>query len=109
MRIEIHGARSERIKAHVNTKMNGALDPYEGHIDRVEVRLGDVNAAKGGIDKDVLINIHVTRNTPVIVHERNGDMYAAVAQAADRAKTAVGRVMDRKYHRRHAVGWKGMA
>jgi len=95
MNIEMHGTLSSAIQEHVTDRVEAALGQHEHHIGRVMVRLEDLNGPKGGIDQRCHITIAIPKHTDVIIDERGEDAYATISHAADRAKNAVGRLLEK--------------
>lgn len=93
---------SEPIRAHVDACVAGALAhvPRLAHGARVGVWLSDLNGPRGGIDKACVIVVHVPQHETVRVEERDLDLYAAIARAAERVREAVERGAERRRSRR---------
>ncbi|MBM4320826.1 MAG: HPF/RaiA family ribosome-associated protein [Deltaproteobacteria bacterium] len=54
MRLEIRGLKmevTEALRTHIERRVHFALGRYAASIDRVDVRITDLNASRGGIDK----------------------------------------------------------
>jgi ribosome-associated translation inhibitor RaiA len=65
-------------------------------IDRVMVRLSDVNGPRGGEDKLCRIVVSMVPSGGLIAQATDCDMYAAIRRAADRAGAMVKRTRDRQ-------------
>jgi putative sigma-54 modulation protein len=106
MQLHIQAANfslTESITAHTEGHLAHALDQYARRIDRVVVMLRDLNGLKGGLDKEVDITIRTHRGGIVVIKEIQSDLYLAISHAADRVKTAVGRLTGRRLERRRSV------
>lgn len=84
------------LRAHVARSLQLALGRQWARIDRVVVRLSDVNADRGGEDKRCQVLIWLRAAPPVVVDERARDLRAAIDGALGRACQAVIRSAERK-------------
>lgn len=100
MKLELNGPFSPALQEHTIARIEAALGQHETFIDRVHVRLSDLNGPKGGVDQRCQLTIALHKQPEVIIDERGEDLYAVVSTAADRAKNAVGRTLDRLRERR---------
>lgn len=87
---------TDGIATHAQTRFEAALGQHDRWIQHVTVRLEDLNGPKGGMDKRCHASIRLKAGgADIEVEERQSDIYAAINVAADRAKVAVGRKIDR--------------
>jgi putative sigma-54 modulation protein len=111
MKIEIRGSTvpiSEALEEHILRKLDFALRRFADRLDRVVVRLVDLNGPKGGIDKRCRIAARLMSPVPsVIVEATDADAYMAVSQAAARLEERVARTLSKQRDRadpsRHAL------
>lgn len=62
----------------------------------LQVRLFDVNGARGGIDKGCLVTLHLSGERRVLVAtELDADLYRAIPAAFDKLRRAVGQTAHR--------------
>lgn len=94
MRVSICGLSfrlTDALVRHVEDCVEAALGSASGRIHQVTVRLDDTNGLRGGRDKRCRIILWL-RHTGVIVAEAiHEDLYAAVEQAAAKARSKVHR------------------
>ena len=81
---------------YVRRKLNIKLGKYEGSIERISVRLEDVNGPRGGVDQSCRIKV-VLRALPSVVFESRD---AALNAAVDAALAGVARAVRRTVQRR---------
>lgn len=79
----------------VDQRVEAALSRFKAHLGDVDVRLGDVNGPKGGIDKLCTLTITVRNGADVRIEEEAETIEAALTKAASRAKTVVGQRVDK--------------
>jgi ribosome hibernation promoting factor len=93
-------ALTDAIQSHVECRLEQALGVVHKWVRRVMVRLEDVNAGRGGVDKrcQIVVVLSGGRGTR-IVEELNADLYAAVDQAALRIRRSILRSLTRKVSR----------
>lgn len=85
---------------HVRRRLHFALGRFTNRVSRVRVRIADLNGPRGGVDTRCSIQVHLPRKSFVIVDELSSSVTSAVDVAADRAKRAVSRHIDRTLTRR---------
>jgi len=84
---------TEAILRHVESRVESALGFAAGHVVRATVRLDDVNGQNhGGPDKRCRIVAVLRRHGRTVTAEAvHADLYAAIDQAAHRAREAARR------------------
>lgn len=86
---------SHALSGHVKRRLGFALSSRDIHIQRVMVRLSDINGPRGGADKCCHIQVVLPQLPDVVIEDTEVDLYAAIDRAADRA----GRTVDRRLAR----------
>ena len=94
MQVQINSDNSvnvpEDLMSHVAADIEGALNRYSDQITRVEVHLGDVNAAKGGsTDKRCLIEARLAGRKPIAVDHQAGTFEHAIDGATGKMQRAI--------------------
>jgi ribosomal subunit interface protein len=106
MRIDIQ-ARSfsltEALREHVKRRLGYALSCRDEYIQRVIVRLSDINGPRGGDDKQCQIQVILKPLQDVVIQDTEADMYVAIDRAADRAGRTVGRRLSRQRDQMRSV------
>lgn len=82
---------SSELDAFVSTTMHQALDRHGEDVLSIDVFLKDVNGPKGGVDKQVIVRLHLRNRRQLAIETLDENLYAAVRRSAKRAKTAVRR------------------
>jgi ribosomal subunit interface protein len=99
MQIDIQ-ARSfpltEALKKYAEQKLISALHRCQDHLNRVVIRLSDINGPRGGEDKHCHVHVVLPGIPDVIIEDTEEDMYAAIDKAIDRAESAVVRKVERQ-------------
>ena len=98
MRLEISGNGirvTNYLRAYIERRLQFALGRFVNRIDRVRVRLVDVNGPRGGIDKACTVTVGLVRLKSVVVKDVDGDIAAAVDRAAGRVARGVRRALER--------------
>jgi ribosomal subunit interface protein len=99
MQFDIHAPKigtTESLSDHIERRMHAALGQFEHRISTVDVKIQDLTAGRGGVDKSCSVFVHLKRAGVVMAQEVQSDMYAAVSLAADKIKHAVGHKLDRR-------------
>jgi len=95
--IRVFGARlTEEKRTRLRQNLGKKFGKFRGAIERVSVRVKDVNGPTGGIDQLCRIKV-VLRNLPSVVFEKlDPSLDAAIKGALDGAERAVRRTLQRR-------------
>jgi putative sigma-54 modulation protein len=95
---------TDAIQRHVEHRVESTLGALSHRILKVTVRLEDVNALRGGVDKRCGVVVALRHNRTIVAEAVNVDMYAAVDAAVTRARHGVVRRLMRpaRLHRQLA-------
>jgi ribosomal subunit interface protein len=87
------------LKNHVERRARFALTCCDDHIQRVVIRLSDINGPRGGADKRCHLQVVLSGLPDVVTEDTEADLYVAIDRATDRA----GRTLLRKVDRRNTL------
>lgn len=87
---------TKALRSYVERRLHFALGTRDEQIQRVIVRLSDINGPRGGRDQHCHIQVVLPHLTDVIIEDTEEDMYQAIVRAFDRAGCAVGRRLARQ-------------
>ena len=97
---------TKALRMHIEKRLSFALSTRYDHINRIMVRLSDINGPRGGNDKRCQLHVVLPGQQDVVIEDTQPDLYAAIDRAADRAWHSVSRKLARlrayKRIRRHA-------
>lgn len=102
MQIDIqarHFTLTNALRSHTENRIRLALTCCDDHIQRVMVRLSDINGPRGGVDKHCHIQIVLAGLPDIVIEDTEADMYVAINRASDRA----GRTLVRKINRQQTL------
>ena len=85
---------------HIKRRLGFALSARDEHIQRVLVRLSDINGPRGGDDKHCHIQVKLSHLPDVVIEDTEADLYDAIDRAAERAGRTVGRRLTRQRDKR---------
>jgi hypothetical protein len=97
----------EALKAWIYERLGRQLGKFAPQIERIQVRFGDDNGPKGGLDKCCLVHIILSKLPPVVVEMRGETEREAFDLAAGRAERATRRNLERHgfstkhHHKKH--------
>ena len=94
-------ALDETHRDYLRRKLHRLLEKFGSAVERVSVRLEDVNGPRGGIDKRCQVKIVLKGLPSVYVDERDSSVQAAMDRALGRANRAVRQALQRRLHRRN--------
>ena len=82
------------LREHTHSRLGFALAHGAETIDRVTVRLSDINGPRGGADKRCHIHVAVAHQADVVIEDIQADLYVAIDRATDRAGRALARQIE---------------
>ena len=92
---------TRQLEQHIERRVRYAAHRFGSQIRSLRVHLSDVNGPKGGKDDiHCRLQAQLAPRGSVLIEERRGDPFAAVARAADRAGHAFSRASERLRSRR---------
>jgi ribosomal subunit interface protein len=100
---------TDALRSHVIRRLDSALSTREVYIQRVSVRLSDINGPRGGKDKRCHIQVVMPQLPDVVIEDTDEDMYNAIDGAADRAGRTVGRRLSRQRDSSRVNGQRELA
>ena len=88
---------TDALFSYAQRRLLFAMSYCGGHINRVVIRLSDVNGPRGGADKRCHIQVVLSGIPDVVVQDTEVNLYDAIDRAIDRAKRTVVRKVDRQF------------
>lgn len=83
------------LRAFIQRRLRFALGRFQERVQRVTVRLADINGPRGGVDKRCQMLLRVAGLPDIVVADTEMDVHAAIARACDRASRTLGRYLRR--------------
>ena len=83
-------------RSHLKRRLATKLGKCAPSIERVSIRVGDVNGPRGGVDQVCRISVALIRLPPVVVEARDASLEAAIDDAITRTERAVRRSVQRR-------------
>jgi len=87
------------LRSHAERRLRFALTCCDDYIQRVVMRLSDINGPRGGTDKRCHLQVVLAGLPDVVVEDIEADLYVAIDRATDR----VGRTLVRRIDRQQAL------
>ena len=88
---------SDSLRDHVARKLGLATRRFVGRVERVVVRLVDLNGPRGGVDKRCRMTVRLAESgASFVVEGTDDDPYTAVTLAAARVDERISRVASRR-------------
>jgi putative sigma-54 modulation protein len=87
----LDGGVDDALHAWVHERLGRQLGKYGTLIERIDVRFGDENGPKGGIDRCCMVHVILSSLPPVVIEMRAGEDREAFDLAAGRAERAIKR------------------
>ena len=98
---------TEALTSHIRYRLGTALNKLEDQIQRVRVRLSDINGPRGGEDKQCQLQVVMDQLPDIIIEDIESDMYFAIDRAAERAGRTVGRRVARQRSLSRSMPYSG--
>ena len=96
--------RTAAIDAFVRNQLGLAMDRFADSILSIDAFMKDINGPKGGVDKQVVLRMHMRNGQQIAINTVKDDLYAAVCVAAKRAK----RLARRNIRKAHRIERRGL-
>ena len=107
MQIDIQARQfplTDALRSHAERRLRVALTCCDDHIQRVVMRLSDINGPRGGEDKRCHLQVVLTGLPDVVVEDTEANLYIAIDRATDRARRTVVRRLARQRDTARASG-----
>ena len=98
MHIEIQArdfALTDALASYIERRMHFVLSSRFDQIQRIHVRLMDINGPRGGADKRCQVLLSLPGLQDIVIEDTETDLYVAI----DRATTRAGRTLNRRLAR----------
>ncbi|MFK5986021.1 MAG: HPF/RaiA family ribosome-associated protein [Pseudomonadota bacterium] len=92
-----HFSLTDALRDYAERRLGFSMSCSSNHIQRVVMRLSDINGPRGGKDKCCRLQIVLDGLPDVVVEDIEMDLYTAIDRATDRAGRTVIRKIDRKH------------
>ena len=73
------------LNSFINKQAAKSMNACSTQVDRLVVRLKDLNGPKGGNDKECSVEVKLTNHAPIVVRKRSSDAYASIRKALGQA------------------------
>jgi ribosomal subunit interface protein len=100
---------TDALRNYIERRLGFALSSRDDYIQRVLVRLSDINGPRGGADKCCHIQVVLTRYPDVVIKDTEMDIYTAIDRAAHRARRTLARQLARERDKDRSPGLNDMS
>ena len=90
---------TDAIERHVEARLASALGPFSRWVLKATVRLDDINADHGGVDKRCGIVVALRQHGVQVAGAIDTDLYRAIDEASSRIRRSVARKVKRHLSR----------
>jgi ribosome-associated translation inhibitor RaiA len=91
---------SDPLREYIDRRLGLALDRFSHRIERIQVRLEDVNGPRGGLDKHCRIFVLGRPSWRIQVEGTGESFYDAIDAAVARARRSIGSLLMRLAERK---------
>jgi len=92
---DLDGSVDTGLRRWIQERIDRQLGKFAPQVERVDVRFGDENGDKGGVDRSCLVHVVLSALPSVVVEVRGETPRAAFDMAADRAERATQRSIEK--------------
>ncbi|HBH36196.1 MAG TPA: 30S ribosomal protein S30 [Gammaproteobacteria bacterium] len=85
---------TDALRSHAERRLHFALGCCDDHIQRIEMRLSDINGPRGGADKRCHLLVVLAGLPDVVIEDIEANLYVAIDRASDRAGRTVVRKIE---------------
>jgi ribosome-associated translation inhibitor RaiA len=102
--IQSRGFRlTQGLRDYTERRLRFAFGATQAGLERIAIRLTDVNGPRGGEDKRCRIQVSIRGASAVSIEDTESDLYVAIERAVDRAGRTVARRLARLRQDRRIV------
>ena len=87
---------TDALRSHAERRLCFAMTCCDDRIQRVVMRLSDINGPRGGADKRCHLQVVLAGLSDVVIEDIEADLYVAIDRACDRAGRTVVRKISRQ-------------
>lgn len=87
---------TKSLRNHIVRRIRFSLGTRDKYIQRIIVRLSDINGPRGGKDKCCHIQVILPHLKDIVIEDVETDMYEAIDRATDRISCAIGRRLSKQ-------------
>jgi len=100
---------TDTLHFYAERRLRFALTSCDAYIQRIVMRLSDINGPRGGVDKCCRVQVILDGLPDVVVNDIEADLYIAIDRAANRAGRTVRRRLTRQSDRSCRTGLRDVA
>ncbi len=86
---------TEALQAYIKERIQFQFGSRYDQIQRITIRLSDVNGPRGGVDKSCKVSVTLPRLKEIVIEDIQADLYVGIYRAMDRASRTVNRRLAR--------------
>ncbi len=90
------GKLSKETRSEIRRTLRRRLGKYAGSIERVSVRVSDVNGPRGGMDRRCRVKVVLSNLPSVVAEGQSASVEVAAGEALSAAERAVRRALQRR-------------
>jgi len=87
---------SDALRSHAERRLRLALTCCGNRIQRIVMRVSDINGPRGGVDKRCHLQVVLSGLSDVVIEDTEADLYVAIDRSCDRAGRTVARKIERQ-------------
>lgn len=86
---------ADAIRQYAARRIRFALGRFAPRVDRVTVRISDINGVRGGVDQCCHVSVEFPPKGQVVVDQVDADLFTAIDRASERSGEALRREIQR--------------
>ena len=93
---------TQPLRHYVRKKIQSSIEARSEDIQRIDIRLSDINGPHGGIDKRCHLHLVIPQLKDIVIEDTRENLYHAIDRAIARARTVLDRKLSRKRQKKQA-------
>ncbi len=94
---------TDALQTYIRERIHFQFASRLDQIQRITVRLGDVNGPRGGVDKYCKVSVSLPGVKDIVIKDIQSDLYVAIYRAMDRASRTVNRRLSRLHDKKRRI------
>jgi len=101
--LDVNLAADDGLRDHIERRLQFAFGRFSERIERLTVRLFDINGPRGGIDVRCRLDVALIDGGNVVAEGQGDNPFALSSRVIRRGRRLIGRALERRRRRRLAT------
>ncbi len=88
---------TQALQEYTHKRLAYAISFASEHVQRITVRLSDINGPRGGEDKRCKLVLKMQGMPSMVIEDTESNLYSAIDRAVERASRSLARILKRRH------------